>query len=486
MVETACSTECSAEQLTFWDLGRQTVTVDFAGGAVVSDAGLLAVRRLDRQLDVLAEAARRLPDPRSPLSLTHSTERILTQRVYQILGGYFDGNDAQELRHDPLFQTLCDRSPSEQQPLASGSTLNRFQHAYTRREAQKPIDQRDVIFEQRAAHLQRIQEMNRYFVELFVKTRREPPQRIVLDIDATDDPTHGDQQLSLFDGYRKQYQYKPLLVFDGDTGFPLGGHLRPGTAHDSWGTVDALREIVVALRAAWPDVPIFVRGDTGFALPEVYDFCEAENLFYALGYATNSVLRRRTQQLLNLAQAKFELYEEKQQLFASFDDYQAGTWPHPRTVIAKVEAMPQGLNRRFVVTNIRDTPQAIYHGFYVQRGNVPERPIGELKNGLQMDRLSSHRFLANAFTMQCHLLAYALVVLFREANENIPEVATAEVATLRGRLFKVGAVVKTSVRRIWFHFSSTWPRRDLLARVCDAVDDFVAELNLAPAPGIPP
>lgn len=479
-------TGCRREQLTFWELGKQTVTVDFSGGAVVSDAGLLAVRRLDRQLGVLSEAARRLPDPRAQRFVTHSAERVLTQRVYQILGGYFDGNDAQQLRHDPLFQTLCDAPPQSDRPLASGSTLNRFQHAYTRREAEKPPEQREVLFEQRAAHVERIKQMNRYLVDLFIKTRRQRPRRIVLDIDATDDPTHGDQQLALFDGYRKQYQYKPLLVLEGETGFPLGGHLRPGTAHDSWGAADALREIVAQLRAAWPDLPITVRGDCGFALPEVYDFCEAEKLPYVLGFPANEVLKRRTRPLLNLAQARFDLYEEKQQLFATFDDYQAGTWPHPRTVVAKVEVMPQGINRRFVVTNITDTPQAIYHGLYVKRGNVPERSIGELKNGLAIDRLSSHRFLANAFTMQCHLLAYALVVLFREANEEVPEVATAEVATLRGQWFKVGAVVNTSVRRIWFHFSSSWPRRGLFVHICEAIDRFVAALTPAETAGVPP
>ena len=480
------ATECSSEQLTFWEVGRQTVTVDFLGGAVVSDAGLLTVRRLDRRLGVLAEAARRLPDPRNQLFVTHSCERVLTQRVYQILAGYFDGNDAQELRHDPLFQTLCDVPPQEDKPLASGSTINRFQHAYTRREAKKPLEERDVLFECRAAHMERIKQMNRYLVELFIRTRRERPQRIVLDVDATDDPTHGNQQLALFDGYRKQYQYKPLLVFEGETGFPLGGHLRPGTAHDGWGVVDALRDIVAQLRHVWPDVPIFVRGDCGMALPEVYDYCESENLKYALGYPSNAVLKRRTQLLLNLAQVRFDLYEEKQQFFTSIPDYQAGTWSRPRTIVAKVEVMPQGTNRRYVVTNIQDPPQAVYHGFYVQRGDVPERPIGELKNGLAIDRLSSHRFLANALTMQYHLLAYALVVLFREANAEVPEVAAAEVSTLRGQLFKAGAIVQTSVRRIWFHFSSTWPRRSLFARVCEAVDSFAAQLKNATVAGVPP
>jgi hypothetical protein len=251
--------------------------------------------------------------------------------------------------------------------------------------------------------------------------------------------------------------------------------------------VDALREIVVQLRQVWPDVPIFVRGDCGIALPEVYEYCESENLQFALGYASNEVLQRRTQLLLNLAQARFDLYEEKQQFFMSIHDYKAGSWSRPRTIVAKVEVMPQGVNRRYVVTNIPDTPQAVYHGFYVQRGDVPERPIGELKNGLAIDRLSSHRFLANALTMQYHLLAYALVVLFREANEAVPEVARAEVATLRGQLFKAGAVVQTSLRRIWFRFSSTWPQGRLFARVCEAVDHFATQLvGRTSAAGVPP
>lgn len=183
---------CSGKRLTFWDVAKQTVTVDCTGGTVVSEAGLLVVRRSDRKLGVLKEAARRLPDPRCQSLVTHSAEQVLTQRVYQILAGDFDGNDAQALRDDPLFQTLGDGSPDDR-PLASGSTLNRFQHAYTRREAEKPPHEREVLFEQRAAHVERIQPLNRYLAQWFINTRRGRSERIVLDIDATDDPTHGER-----------------------------------------------------------------------------------------------------------------------------------------------------------------------------------------------------------------------------------------------------------------------------------------------------
>jgi hypothetical protein len=161
-----------------------------------------------------------------------------------------------------------------------------------------------------------------------------------------------------------------------------------------------------------------------------------------------------------------------------FDDYRAESWSRPRRIIAKCEVTAQGgPNRRFVVTNLTDRPEAVYHGLYVKRGNYPERGIQELKHGLQMDRLSSHRFFANAFTLQCHVLAYALWVLFREANAGVPEVAKCQLQTVRTKLFKVGALAQTSVRRIWFRVSASWPGRDLLARVCEAVSGYTSALG---------
>src|SRR5438876_5019803 len=274
------STDCF-QQLTFWDLGTQRVTVDFQGGRVVSDAGLLPVRLLDKELGVLREIAARLPDPRAQKFVTHTREALLTQEVYQILAGYPDGNDAQVLRQDPLFQTLVDVTPDAERELASGSTLNRFHHAYTRRQAEVPLAERPVLGEIDAALTQRLRVLNDYLPELFLRTRRTPPSHVILDLDPSDDPTHGQQGLSFFHGYFDQYQYFPLFVFDGATGFPLAAWLRPGTVHASCGAVSTLRTTVAALRAACPHVTILVRGDTGLAMPEVYEFCEAEGLLYA-------------------------------------------------------------------------------------------------------------------------------------------------------------------------------------------------------------
>lgn len=473
------STECS-QQLTFWDLGPQQVTVDFEGGRVVTDAGLLPVRLLDKELGVLREIATRLPDPRAQKLVTHTREAILTQEVYQILAGYPDGNDAQVLRHDPLFQTLVDVTPDAERELASGSTLNRFHHAYTRRQAELPLTERPVLGEIDAALTQRLRILNDYLPELFIRTRRTPPRFVILDVDPSDDPTHGQQVLSFFHGYFDQHQYFPLLVFDGESGFPLAAWLRPGTVHASCGVVVTLRSIVAALRAAWPDLLILVRGDTGLAVPEVYEYCEAAGLLYAIGYSSNQVLKDRTAAALSDLQTYYAFYRHREpevQRFEVFDDYQAESWTRPRRIVAKLEINRHGINRRFVVTNLSGLGQGIYRGFYVQRGDVPEKPIGELKNGLQMDRLSFHRFRANGLKLLEHTLAYALVVLHREATAALPELARAEVSTLRQKMWKVGAVVKTSVRRIWFHFSETWPQRDLFVAVYLAVRQFVQTLR---------
>jgi hypothetical protein len=473
------ATDCS-QQLTLWDLGSQEVTVTFDAGQIVTDAGLLAIRQFEKALGILADLAERLPDPRAQKFVQHDREAILTQRVYQILAGYPDANDAQTLRHDPLFQTLVDVSPTEDEALASGSTLSRFYYAYTRRQRHLPPEQQTVPLERHQALNGRLRVGNEFLVDLFIRTRRQQPRQVIIDLDATDDPTHGQQLLSGFHAYFDQHQYFPLLLFDGDTGFPLGAWLRPGTMHASKGAIAAVRRIVEQLRAVWPDVVILVRADAGFAVPALYEYCESAGLSYAFGYGSNTVLQERTEPLLADLQEYYYWYGRREpavQRFEAFEDYQAESWSRPRRIVAKIEINRHGTNRRYVVTNLSGPPQEIYHDFYVQRGDVPERPIGELKNGLQADRLSSHGFRANAMKLLEHAVAYAIVVLHREALTSVPEVAQAEVSTLRQKLWKVGAFVQTSVRRIWFRFSAHWPHRDLWVRVQTALQDFVRQLQ---------
>lgn len=477
------------DHFTLWNVGPQQLLVDFHGGRIVSDAGLLAVRALERPLRVIANLAPQLPDPRSPKFIRHSVEALLTQEVYALLAGYPDHNDADDLRTDPLFQILADVSPDPEQPLASGSTLARFQYAFTRRQAELPAEERPVLLEVRAAQCQRLKILNGYLVDLFVRTRGAAPAEIILDVDATDDPTHGAQALSGYHGYYRQHQYFPLHVYEGHTGFPLAAWLRPGTAHASLGAVDVLRPIVAQLRAAWPGVTILVRADNGLGVPAIYEFCEAEGLDYVIGYASNAVLERATAQALDDLELYYRLYGRRRgepvQRFEEVRGYQAGSWPYPRRVIAKVEVTPSGSQRRFVVTNRVARPEVIYRAVYVQRGAVPEQPIGEMKNGLRCERLSSCGFCANALRLLVHALAYAIVVLFREAAAGVEEVAVASVGALRQRLWKVGAVVVTSARRVWLHLSATWPYRGVWERVHEAVQRFVTRWQAAvPAPPV--
>jgi hypothetical protein len=233
-------------------------------------------------------------------------------------------------------------------------------------------------------------------------------------------------------------------------------------------------------------VVIRVRGDTGLAVPRLYDYCEDAGLTYALGFAGNPVLHRATATALADLELYYAFYGRRDphvQRFESVRDYQADGWRRPRRIVAKVEINPQGRQRRYVVTNLGRPADEVYRDFYVRRGAVPEQPIGELKNGLQADRLSACGFCANSWRLLVHAVAYAIVVLFREANAAVPEVATAQVSTLRQRLWKVGAVVVAGARRITVHLSETWPGRELWGRVQVAAEAFVSRLQ---GQGLPP
>jgi len=457
---------------------RQPVAVAFDAPAIVSDTGLLTVRDLDQRVGYLADLARRLPDPRAQPFVTHPAEQILAQQVYQILADYADCNDANDLRHDPLFQVLAGAAPAPDQPLACGSTLGRFQYAFTRRQRHLPEEDRPAFGEMYRARTERIRILNEFLRDTFVRTRAQPPAYVILDIDPTDDPAHGQQALTGYHGYYQQHQYFPLLVFDGHSRFPLAAWLRPGTTGGACGAVEVLRQVVTALRQAWPQVTILVRGDCSLAGPAVYEFCEAEGLLYAFGLASNAVLQRRTERALWELEEYYHFYGRREphvQRFEVLTDYQADTWSRPRRVLCKVERTPQGAQRRFVVTNLSGQPRGIYLGFYVGRGEVPEQPIDELKNGLDLGRLSAHGFRANAYRMLLHVVAYGLVVLLREAvAAAVPEVARATVSRLRSRLWKVGAWVERKGGRVWFHVAAAWPGRELWQRVQAAVESFAA------------
>ena len=455
-----------------WSVGSQPLVVDFQAGCLVEDAGLLAVRSLDVQLGVLSGLAKRLPDPRSPKYVQHSLESLLVQQVYQFLAGYPDGNDAARTRHDALFQLLAGFAPDPEFPLASTSTLNRFLYGYTRREAERPLEERPALLQQRRAQLQRLRICNEFLLDLFVRTRSQPQGQIILDLDATDDPVHGRQTLSAYHGYYRQHQYLPLLCFEGHSGFPLACWLRPGTLHAACGAVEVTRQLVERLRQAWPGVDIKVRGDGGLSVPGMLDYCEEASLGYAFGYATNTVLQRLSEHWLKEVELVHHFYGSSDphvQRYEPIQDYQAGSWPQPRRVVVKVEVTPQGSQRRFVVTNLPEPAQQVYQDFYVQRGCVPEQPIGQLKNGLSADRLSSHGFCANALKLLVAVVAYALVALYREACRGIEGVENADIETLRSRLWKVPAEVHREQGRVRVSLPGSWESGPVWEQTLQAV-----------------
>jgi Transposase DDE domain group 1 len=473
-----------------WSVASQPLVVDFTSGVLVEDAGLLAVRQLDISLGVVADLARRLPDPRAPLYVDHPLESLLVQFVYQFLAGYPDGNDAEDTRHDALFQVLQGLAPDPGRPLASTATLNRFLHGYTRRDAHLPREDRPALLQQRRAQMQRLRACNDFLVDLFVRTRTKPPTQLILDLDATDDPVHGRQPLAGYHGYYRQHQYLPLVIFEGTSGFPLACWLRPGTMHAACGAADVLAQLVERLRQAWPGVDIRARGDCSYSVPGLLDYCDEAKLGYAFGYAQNAVLQRRSAHWLAELELVHRFYgrsEPHMQRYEQITDYQAQSWPAPRRVVVKVEVTPVGSQRRFVVTNLPEPERQLYRDFYVQRGEIPEQPIGELKNGLRADRLSSGGFCANALKLLVAVAAYALAALYKEACAAIAGVAKADIQTLRRRLWKVPAEVRQEARRVRVSLPGNWSERAVWEQTLHAVGHYAGHLQqVGEPPGPPP
>lgn len=412
-------------------------TVRFDGGSLTSDAGLLILREFDHRFRLTDDLAAAYDDPRRADRIEHASLALLRQRVYQIVAGYEDADDSDLLRTDPVLQTVVGQRDLTV-PLGSQPTMSRLENA---------------------ADWTSIERLKRLPLEWFLRTRGTQPFRreLVLDVDSTDDPCHGHQQLSFFHGRYGHYVYEPLLIFEGGSGALLATRLRRGKASPLDGLVPELERIVARLRGHSPRAPLALRADAGFAKPRLYEWLEAHALRYAIGFGSNVRLKRLAAPLIARAQQRFERTGENVRMFSSLR-YRAARWRRARRMLIKVEVSALGLNLRFVVTN-RPGKACDVFAWYNARG-VAERYIDELKNGLAFDRLSCSRFRANALRVQLHALAYALVHLFRQQLQDTA-LSTANVTTLRLQLFKVAARVERTARRLWFHLSSSWPHRGL-------------------------
>jgi len=434
-------TQC-VEQLHLGVLHGKRVTGGFDGGDISSDGGLVLIAAADRRLGLTRQLAACLSDAREPGKVRHRREELLAQRVYQIAAGYEDCNDADDLRRDPMLKTVVGRLPQTGRDLASQPTLSRFENAVTRRELWALAQ---VLVEQ--------------FVARHAATR---PKYILLDFDATDDATHGQQQFAEFHGFYEEHCYLPLIVtaqVDGGPQELLVALLRRGRSHASRGSLAVLQRLVARLRQQWPGLPILVRGDSGFAVPALYEWCERQDapVRYLIGLAQNPRLRALAEPHLQAARLEHERTAEKVRRIHGAR-YAAKPWPHRRRVLIKAEVTDKGDNPRFVVTNLGGRAAGLY-GLYAARGEMENR-IKELKCDLQMDRTSCHRFVANQFRVLLHAAAFVLCGALREALADT-ELATAQVGTLQRRLLKLGVRVKETARRVWLQFASSCPLQTL-------------------------
>ena len=454
----------TAFQLTLDFRTSKPVMVVPSAEQVSSDAGLLPFRQLDERIGLTRRFAEALRDRRNVGYIDHSFLEMTRMRVYGILADYADQNDHDVLRSDPIFKLLCDRSLADDD-LASQPTLSRFENAI---DVSSFFRLRDMLLDQ------------------FIASFKKPPRHLTLDIDPFDDPTHGQQQLTFFHGYYEQYQYLPRVITCAENDLVLSVCLLHGTAHAALGAQDDLQYVMRRLRAAWPDVLVHLRGDSGFGTPAMYDACEQLNLQYSIGMGMNARLKKLSDSLLKQAVSQWETSGQPQRLFTAFW-YRADSWPAQRWVVIKCEANAQGTNRRAVVTNRAGAtvlPGAAYDG-YADRGESENRNK-ELKVGLLADRLSDHRYFANLFRLYLHTTAYNLLVRMRRAVADPPHEPSSEAVpveafpgrqrrgwhnrrrerdplgegqpcTWRTRLIKVAARVRETSRRVVVELSASWP-----------------------------
>ena len=439
-------TSCCIPQLPFSFYQHRAIRADFSGGQITSDAGLLPLRAFDKRHHLTRDWAALLDDPRQENSVRHDALALLRQRIYQVVAGYEDANDADRLRHDPALQIVADQKLGE--PLGSQPTFSRWENTPS---ARSLVHLNDALLDQ--------------FIALCGRQVRQRGE-ILLDIDSTDDPTHGQQQFSFFNGAYDQHMYHPMLIFERHTGCLLSVRLRPGNASSHARIVPMLLRLVPRLERAFPGVPIKLRGDAGFALPLLYDFCEFFGIQYVLGIPANCVFQRRAEPLQKKLKRRYRHTKLPQRSFSSFR-HRARSWPRQRHICFKAEHTVVGTNLRFLITNIAGRASEIF-AFYNDRGECENR-IEEFKNGFRAVRLSCHRFLANAFRLLLHAFAYNLVNLFRLLQ--LPQAwRSIQIETLRARLFKIGARIRQTARCIRVHLATGWPGQALFGKLALALN----------------
>lgn len=424
--------KCNTSQLQFASCQNLKVQADFQGGEVSSDGGLLLLREVDQQLNLLKRVASLLPDTRNPELITHTRHSQICQRIFALAQGYEDLNDHQSLRDDTLLQTAA----GQKDTLSSPSTLCRME-AQGNRHCAKAL--------------------NELLVEVFIESFRQAPEELILDFDATDDPVHGQQEGRFFHGYYGHYCFLPLYVFCGS--HPLCAWLRPSNIDGARGSWAVLKMLVTRLRKAWPQVKIIFRGDSGFCRWRMLRWCENYDIGYVVGFPRNAVTKAQNQILIDQAEEDFQATGESQRHLHE-EHYQAKSWDRSRKMITKVEHNEYGSNLRHILSNLEGSPEELYDNLYCARGDMENR-IKEQQLGLFADRTSCQRWWPNQLRLLESTLAYVLIDGLRRLALRETEWVNKQVSTLRCQLLKVGAVIIRNTRRVIVHLSSSWPSQDI-------------------------
>lgn len=451
-------TECKQLSLAFQPLGRREIVGKFDAPAISSDGGGLLLREIEERFGFVRQFAQCFDDYRSPRFAKYKVTELLLQRIMGIAFGYEDLNDHEDLRHDPLMGVLTgklDPVLHSQPALAGKSTLNRLELTpvgASQRSRYKKIVARHSKIED-------------FFVEAFLQQHPQTPESIVLDLDATDDPLHGHQAGRFFHGYYKNYCYLPLYIFCGS--HLLCAKLRPSDIDASAGSVKQLNRIVKRIRKQWPEVQIIIRGDSGFCREPIMAWCEDNRVDYILGLAKNKRLQRILGAELQQAKERFQQTGQAVRVFKDFQYKTKKSWRQERRVIGKAEHLSKGSNPRFVVTSL--TAEAcdaatLYEQKYCARGEMENR-IKEQQLYLFADRTSASTMRANQLRLWLSSVAYVLVNALREHGLRGTEFEKAQCHTIRQKLFKIGAEIRVTVRKVWVSFSSAYPYAEVFQRV---------------------
>jgi Transposase DDE domain group 1 len=422
------------------------LTASFDAGNLSSNGGLIVLREIALKLGLADVLTRPLPDGRNPLLVTHTYAHMATARMMAIAAGYEDCDDLDALRHDPALKIACDRAPETGAGIASQPTLSRLENL---------------------ASWRQLARIGLGMIDVFVKSFAAPPREIILDIDDTDDPVHGQQELALFNTHAGGHCFQPILIFDGITGKPVAALLRPGKRPSGKEAAKVLRHVIGCIRRHWPNVRILVRGDSHYCSGPVLNLLVAARCDFMLGLAVNAVLKPIAASWKLQCKLRHQRSGRTVRRFHQFK-YAADTWASEHKVIARVEATDLGTDVRFVVTNLAGRGRHLYEHVYCARGNA-ENLIKDMKLYSRSDKTACHRWEANQFRLFLHMGAYWLLHTLRRTAPVKSPWHGATFETIRAKFVKVAVRVEELKTRIKLSFPTSWPDADVLSQITASI-----------------